>query len=307
MDVAASLDSGGPMKTRWGLMFASVLASVAFTFVPFAGADARDDLSRVKSDYDSVRSHDDNAKSKLDSYLDESVKLRAMDKDQLNDLVTQICKLDIERDDDEAERLAKDLRDKVVERVKREYERTVDDGSHVLDDLGRLEGEAKSARERAKELEGKDETKAEAEQLRQEIEKTQAAIAKLFERLNSDRSTLDRVKEGVMNGSNNPTIRARMDYGKQKHKDMQSSFGCDEKESVLSSGRPDCIKFEQGDCKVIEFKPDTYSESDARAQAARYISDVRDRFKDDERAKRCKQENGPVFRAAAELYSACKP
>ena len=41
------------MKTRWGLMFASVLASVAFTFVPFAGADARDDLSRVKSDYDS--------------------------------------------------------------------------------------------------------------------------------------------------------------------------------------------------------------------------------------------------------------
>jgi hypothetical protein len=140
------------------------------------------------------------------------------------------------------------------------------DGSKVFDDLGHLESEAKSARERAKDLEGKDDVKSDAAQLRQDIEKTQEAISKLFERLNSDRNTLDRVKEGVMNGSNNPTIRARMDYGKQKHKDMQSSFSCDEKETVLSSGRPDCIKFDQDDCKVIELKPDTYSESDARSQ-----------------------------------------
>ncbi|MEO8844603.1 MAG: hypothetical protein ABI704_23675 [Kofleriaceae bacterium] len=176
-------------------------------------ADARDDLSHVKSDYDAVKTHYDNAKSKLDTYLDESVKLRAMDKDQLTDLITQICKLDVKRDDDEADRLEKDLRDKVIDRVKREYERTVDDGSKVFDDLGRLESEAKSARERAKDLEGKDDVKSDAAQLRQDIEKTQDAISKLFERLKSDRSTLDRVKEGVMYGSNNPTIRARMDYG----------------------------------------------------------------------------------------------
>jgi len=238
--------------------------------------------------------------------LDESVKLRAMDKDQLNDLVTQICKLDVKRDDDDADRLAKDLRDKVIDRVKREYDRTVDDGAHVFDDLGRLESEAKATRERAKDLEGKDDVKSDAAQLRQDIEKTQEAISKLFERLNSDRNTLDRVKEGVMNGSNNPTIRARMDYGKQKHKDLQASFTCDEKEINLSSGRPDCIKFDQGDCKVIEFKPDTYNDSDARSQAARYLNDVRDRFKDDERAKRCKQDGGPVFRAVGELYSACR-
>jgi hypothetical protein len=43
----------------------------------------------------------------LETYLDESVKLRAMDKDQLNDLITQICKLDVKRDDDDADRLAK--------------------------------------------------------------------------------------------------------------------------------------------------------------------------------------------------------
>jgi hypothetical protein len=293
------------MKRGWGLPIVGVLVIAAMTRVLYA--DARDDLSRAKSDYDAVNTHYDNAKSKLETYLDESVKLRAMDRDQLNDLITQICKLDVKRDDDDADRLAKDLRDKIIDRVKREYERTVDDGSKVFDDLGRLESEAKSARERAKNLEDKDDVKSDAAELRQNIEKTQEAITKLFERLSSDRNTLDRVKEGVMNGSNNPTIRARMDYGKQKHKDMQSSFSCDEKETVLSSGRPDCIKFDQDDCKVIEFKPDTYSESDARSQAARYLSDVRDRFKNDERAKRCKQDNGPVFRAVGELYSACRP
>jgi hypothetical protein len=294
------------MKSKWGLPIVGVLVIAAMTRVLYA--DARDDLSRVKSDFDAVKTHYDNAKSKLDSYLDESVKLRAMDKDQLNDLITQICKLDVKRDDDDADRLAKDLRDKVIDRVKREYERAVDDGSKVFDDLGHLESEAKSARERAKDLEGKDDVKSDAAQLRQDIEKTQEAIAKLFERLNSDRNTLDRVKEGVMNGSNNPTIRARMDYGKQKHKDMQSSFSCDEKETVLSSGRPDCVKFDADNCRVIEFKPDTWSQSNAKDQAARYVSDVRDRFKNDERAKRCKQtSDGPLFEAAGELYPACRP
>ncbi|MEP6859963.1 MAG: hypothetical protein ABJE66_05045 [Deltaproteobacteria bacterium] len=43
-------------------------------------------------------------------------------------------------------------------------------------------------------------------------------------------------------------------------------------------------------------------------QAARYVSDVRDRFKNDDRAKRCKQtSDGPLFEAAGELYPACRP
>lgn len=39
-----------------------------------------------------------------------------------------------------------------------------------------------------------------------------------------------------MNGSNNPTVRARMEYGKEKYKDLQSYYKCDKKELVLSSG-----------------------------------------------------------------------
>lgn len=67
-------------------------------------ADSRDDLGRVKSDFESLRSRHDNSTSRLDSYLDGSVKLRSFDKDQLAELVTQMCKLDIEEDNDEADR-----------------------------------------------------------------------------------------------------------------------------------------------------------------------------------------------------------
>ena len=76
---------------------------------------------------------------------------------------------------------------------------------------------------------------------------------------------------------------------------------------MLSSGKPDCIKFDQDDCKVIEFKPDTYSTGQAEQQADGYVRDVRDRFKSDDRAKRCKQDSdGPIFKAKGELYTACR-
>ena len=75
-----------------------------------------------------------------------------MDKDDLNDLIDRICRLDIERDGDEAEQLAKDMEDKVADQVRRAYDQTVDDGSHVWDELGRLEGDAKSLRDRAHDL-----------------------------------------------------------------------------------------------------------------------------------------------------------
>lgn len=129
-----------------------------------------------------------------------------------------------------------------------------------------------------------------------------------MEKVQSDRRTLDRVKDGVMSGSNNPTIRARMEYGKEKHKSLQSSRGCDERELVLSSGRPDCVKFEADYCKVIGFKPDTWSESAARDQASRYIDDVRRRFKDDDRAKKCKRDPDgyPIFTPVGETYTACR-
>ena len=288
-----------------------VVGAGALLVLSLAGllyADARDDLSQAKGDYDSLRSRWDDVKSKTAAYLDESVKLRQMDKDKLTELINQICKLDIERDGDDAEQLADGIRDKIIDKVRREYDHTVDDGSRVWDDLGRLESDAKSLRDRAHDLEGTDDVKDDAAHLRDDVDHLVDAIEHLMEKVNSDRSTLDRVKDGVMAGANNPTIRARMEYGKDMHRKLQSDRSCDEKEVELSSGRPDCIKFDQDDCKVIEFKPDTYREDDAVQQARGYLADVRGRFASDDRAKRCKQDSdGPIFQPVGELYPACRP
>jgi Rad3-related DNA helicase len=231
-----------------------------------------------------------------------------MDKDQLSELITQMCKLDVKRDGDEIDRLDNELKDKVVDKVQREYDHTVEDGKRVKEDLDKLVSEAQSARDRAHDLEGKDEVKSDAGRLREDVEKTQKEIKeKLIDRYNRDLATLDRVKEGSMKGANNPLIRARMEYGKEMHKKLQSDRSCDLMETVLSSGRPDCIKFDSDDCKVIEFKPDTYSTGAAEDQAKKYLNDVRDKFKGDDRAKKCKWDSaGPVFRAVGELYPACK-
>jgi hypothetical protein len=287
----------------WGLVFGAVIIIGGIV-----RADAKDDLSRARGDLESLRSRHDNSLSRLSAYLEGSVALRSFDTKQVAELVTQICKLDIARSGDTADDIAKELRDRAIERVRREYDNTVNAGSKVFDDLGRVESEGKSLHSRSRDLEGKDEVKDDARRLREDVEKLLEANTRNFEKINSDRNTLDRVKEGVMNGSNNPLIRARMDYGKEMHRKLQGDRDCHEKEVTLSSGRPDCIRFDPGDCKVIEFKPDTYSTGQAQSQAANYLRDVRDRFRNDDRAKQCKQDSGePVFRAVGETYSACRP
>lgn len=291
-------------KHVWWVSGLSVLLVVVLGRVLLA--DARDDLSRAKSDFESLRSRIDDVKDKVEHYLDESVKLRQMDKDQLAELINQICRLDIERDDDEADRLAKELKDKIVDRVRHAYDDTVDHGSHVFDELGHIEGDARQLRDRVHDLEDQPDIKDDAEHLLEEVDEQVNRIHEMMDNMNRDISTLDRVKEGVMAGANNPTIRARMEYGKEMHKKLQES--CHEKEVELSSGRPDCIMFDEDNCKVIEFKPDTYSSSVAEDQAERYVPDVREKFKDDERAKKCKHNtDGPIFEAVAQLYPACRP
>ena len=129
----------------------------------------------------------------------------------------------------------------------------------------------------------------------------------LLSKIQSDIRAFDNVKQGMMAGSNNAKLRATLELGKEMHRKLRGDRNCDEKEVSLSSGRPDCIKFDEGDCKVIEFKPDSYSEGQAESQAKNYIGDVRERFKHDDRAKRCKQDGGfPVFRPVGETYRRCQ-
>lgn len=131
---------------------------------------------------------------------------------------------------------------------------------------------------------------------------------RVFNKVTADYQTLTNLKEGVMNGSSNPRIRAAMEYGKEKH--IYNQRICEEKEVSLSSGRPDCISFQRDSCVVWEFKPDTYSESEAKSQAERYLRDVQDKFKDDPRAlENCKKDSDgkPIFEARGVTYPACRP
>ena len=131
---------------------------------------------------------------------------------------------------------------------------------------------------------------------------------RLYSKIQDDFRSLSNVKEGVMNGANNPKIRAAMEHGKRRHVDMQSS--CHEKETVRSSGRPDCIYFHRDECKVVELNPSTVGESAARSQAERYLSDVQRYFKEDKRAiENCRKDSSglPIFSADGKTYNACSP
>lgn len=270
-------------------------------------ADARDDLGHAKSDSDTLHSRLNTATSDVNTYLAQSVALRALDKEQLETLIDQICKLDMRRDDDDPSQLARDMREKAVQRVRAAYDDTVRAGDHEKDDLDRFRADVQSLRDRVRSLQDQSDVKDDAGRLREDLETMLESIDRLKEKIDRDRGTLDRVRDGTMSGANNPLIRARMEYGKDEHKRLQSDRRCDESEVSLSSGRPDCIKFDPGDCKVIEFKPDSYSTSEAERQASKYLNDVRDRFKNDDRAKQCKQDaDGPKFTAVGELYPRCR-
>ena len=228
---------------------------------------------------------------------------------ELDALIAQICRLDIARDDDEADRLAESLTDKIVENVRREFVSLDDEADDVIgDEAEDILNDAKSLRNTTDDLLSSEEVKSETHDLLEEMsERIDDFTEEAYQKFSEDYRTLSNLRDGVMQGSNNPRVRAAMEYGKEKHRYNQQI--CEEKELALSSGRPDCVSFNKDACVVWEFKPDTYSESDARSQAERYLRDVQDKFKDDSRAlANCKKDSDgkPVFEARGVTYPACR-
>jgi membrane-associated HD superfamily phosphohydrolase len=299
------------IHTNWFVRSIGVVVALALGS-GMAAADSKGDLSSRKSDWDQVKRRMEETSKRVENYLEASRKIRAMDKSELDALITQICKLDIARNDDEADRLAKSLSDKVIENVRREYDNINSEADRLGGgDVERVINDAKSLRDSTKSLASDEdaEVKDDAQELLREMSDTiDGFTERIFEKFEADYRTLTNLKEGVMNGSNNPRIRAAMEYGKEKHTYNQQI--CEEKELSLSSGRPDCVSFQKDNCLVWEFKPDTYSESEAKSQAERYLRDVQDRFKDDSRAlENCKKDSDgkPIFEAKGVTYPACRP
>lgn len=286
----------------WTVVVALMLDGAA------ASAGPGDDMSRNWSDYNSLKRDYEDLSSKVDRYIERSRKLKAMDKEELEKLITQICRLDIEKRDDDADRLAKGLVDKVQDNVKREYASVDSEASELATKVMQLGSKLKSVRSNTEPYSRIDEVKSDAGKLISELEGMMQNSGRLFDKVDADMKSLYNIKEGVINGTNNPKIRAAIEYGKEKHEYNQRI--CAEKEITLSSGRPDCVSFNKDQCTVWEFKPDSIGESAAKAQAEGYLADVQRYFKDDPRAKEnCKKDASglPIFEAKGVTYPACKP
>lgn len=96
-------------------------------------------------------------------------------------------------------------------------------------------------------------------------------------------SGLRSLNDARVRGSNNPKIRAKIEYGKSQHASLQgSSSNCDVSEVSLPSGRRiDCVKVNSGTCWIYEIKPrNAGATSRARDQLAKYKSEVNGEFDD---------------------------
>lgn len=269
-----------------------------------------DDLNNRKNDWERMKRRMDDTSTNVERYLEKSRKLREMDKTEISALIDQICRLDIARNDDEADRLAKSMRDKVVSNVQREFDNLNSEADRLFgNEVERVLNDSKGLRDNTKGLTSYPETKSDTETLlRTMSEQIDSFTVRVYEKFSADYRTLSNLKQGVINGSNNPRIRAAMEYGKEKH--IYNQRICEEKELSLSSGRPDCVSFQKDSCIVWEFKPNTYSESEAKSQAEKYLRDVQEKFKDDRRAiENCKKDSSgkPIFEARGVTYPACRP
>ncbi|MEQ8936226.1 MAG: hypothetical protein RIE56_10595, partial [Amphiplicatus sp.] len=275
-----------------------------------ATADDSSDLSSLRNDRDRLSRQYDELAGKVSGFLSLSRELRSKDDEEMKMLIDGICRQDIEVSDDDADDIANSLVFDAVSEVSQSFGVMERDGDNLLDKLETLMNDLKSTRDRYGSLRNSSEVGSDASSALDAISRLIDDSSRRYDELQSDYKTLSNLKEGVMKGTNNPKIRAALEYGKQQHKDMQWRLGCDHSEVSVSGGRADCVKFDSSyGCVVIEIKPSTYDESKAMDQARRYIDGLKTMFKDDSKAQQyCKKDSSGnwEFTARVESYTACR-
>ena len=251
----------------------------------------------------------------IQEYVEGSRRLRAQSDEDIARLITAICATDLEPEENYGSDIAQQMAAEASSRFRDVYGPLEDDAEELLADIDEFLKDMKSTRERYRSLADSSEVGAKAKTVLEDISLKIDASTKRYEEVQRDLRSAANVAESVMLGANNPKIRAAMDYGKTKHKDMQSSLSCDDKEVVLPSGkRADCVKFDAQSCVVIEIKPDSSDMNRADDQVRGYAEELK-RFyagsdsKSTLAQERCeKDSNGDMmFKRRIETYSACKP
>jgi hypothetical protein len=287
---------------------------LALSATVFGSADDTSDLADLTRELQEQENVLKTLVSKHEAHIRTSRDLRSFDEEQLKELIVKLCGLDEQRDGTEAKRIADGLERVASERVQEKFDDVFGAGDQLFREADYLSDQFERLADEADDLDDStdEEVKKGAIALVPRINVGFELAKKMVTQMGADLNSLSNVKSGTMLGANNATIRAKMDYGKLKHQELQRTEQCDAKEVTLSSGRPDCVRFIENDCQVVEFKPDTYSESDAARQAERYVKDVQNEYKDLSAAKTCRQVTEgdvslPVFRPVGYLYPACRP
>ena len=279
-----------------------------------AKAGPAEDLENRKREYDNLKSSVENASNKVNDFLDSSRRLRELDRTELDELIARICEGDIEPNEDEERRLVEALRDNVVTRVSASYNDAFQAGEREDKALAKVLNDIDSLIKNIQLLTSIDEVKSDATSLLKDGNSLLERANHLKTKLYDDYKSLTNVANGAMKGSNNPRIRAAMEYGQERHtynqRMCESPF---EKEVEISGGRrADCVTFLKDNCAVWEFKPDTKFNNESAAAWARdkYLSGITEKFKTDERAiANCKKDsnNNPTFEAKGAVYPGCRP
>lgn len=117
------------------------------------------------------------------------------------------------------------------------------------------------------------------------------AASVVLDEVTKTMNSVENILRGELNGSNNPRIRARIEFGKDEHKRIQADGNkCDKgaTEITLPSGkRIDCVQASGGTCTIYEIKPSNdRAKSKGRDQAGGYRRDVLDLFNGTNKDKR---------------------
>jgi hypothetical protein len=293
-------------------------AVTAFVLVLAAGStaarEAGNDIANVIRDLSNLEGSLQNLAARHEAHIRESRDLRGFDEEQLRILIEKLCGLDRLREGDEAYGIAKRLEEDAKSRVQPRYRNLSGAAEQLLRDADYLYDQFEAVADKVDDLDDSPDSgvKAKAIALIPRVQKGLDLTKKMMAEVTADMNSLANVNTGTRLGMNDATVRAKVEYGKAMHIQLQQRWQCRERdhgEMTLSSGRPDCVLFIEDACQVVEFKPDTYSISDAASQAARYIPDVQNKFKGTPEAAKCSKDSSgmPVFRAVGNLYSACRP
>lgn len=161
--------------------------------------------------------------------------------------------------------------------------------------------------------------------------KTFKGAAQVRDGLQWNRENLEKLKSYELLGSNNPKIRTRLEWGKKMHDDKEaslcgssphyaeveiSSSYCSNSIRPGSGCRADCVQVADGECLVIEVKPnnaDALAEGDR--QRAAYEQGLRNWYDGDKSGlfakypnmQKCVKDGKLVVASRVEPYDFCPP